>query len=134
MSRRDISKGTIHTISISSASNALQRSISVKPADNKKLHFNYKIHEKYVNGKGRKDGESEERMIHLGKAVTAVKYANKGIYHLKDDNPPQVVYFHSFSKRKSIVVFVEENTNVVRGFIPTRDINSWKRKLGARKK
>lgn len=134
MSRRDISKGTTKTISISSASNALQKSILIKSSDNKKIHFNYKLHEKYVNGKGRKNGESEERMIHLGKAIMGVKYANRGIYHLKGDNPPQVVYFHSFSKRKNIVVFVEEKTNVVRGFIPVKDINAWKRNLESRKR
>ena len=49
-------------------------------------------------------------------------------------NPPQLVYFHSFSKRKGMVVFVDMRTNVVRGFIPTKDINGWKRKLTSRAK
>ena len=73
-------------------------------------------------------------MIHLGKAITATKYANKGIYRLYGDNPPQLVYSHSFSKRKGMVVFVDMNTNVVRGFIPTKDINGWKNKLAQRSK
>lgn len=134
MARRDISRGTTRTISLASASNALRKSISVKATGDRKIHFNYKLHEKYVDGKGRKDGESAERMIHLGKAITATKYANKGMFRLSGDNPPQLVYFHSFSKRKGMVVFVDMRTNVVRGFIPTKDINGWKRKLTSRAK
>ena len=98
------------------------------------VHFNYSLHEKYVNGKNREDGASAERLMHLGKAVTAVKYANKGIYRLDGDNPPQLAYFHSFSKRKGIVVFIERDSKKVRGFIPTKDINGWKRKLAPRAK
>ena len=134
MARRDISRGTARTISIFSASNALKRSISVKAAGDRKIHFNYKLHEKYVDGKGRKDGETAERMVHLGKAITTIKFANKGIYRLSGDNPPQLVYLHSFSKRKGMVVFVDMNTNVVRGFIPTKNINDWKDKLAKRAK
>lgn len=129
ISKKSIQHGTIGTVSRSAALNALKSGFSVKAKGGKIVRFTSAMNKKYMQGKGRKDGKSPERLYHLGKAVTAVKYANSGIYHLKKDNPPQTVYLHRTGENSGMVVFTDTKTRHVRGFIPVGNLSYWKKNL-----
>lgn len=111
-----IMRGTTGTVSRSAAANALKSGFTVKAAGGKNVRFSYKINNKYINGEGRKEGPSKARLYDLGRAVIAVRKANEGVYDMKNNNPPQIMYLHRFSEKASMVVFVDANKRNVRGF------------------
>lgn len=151
-SKNQIRNGLSVTNSIASARNALKKGFVVKSHDNKLIRFNSNIYDKYKFGVSRgkapqvsldlsssvndiytpKGKPDPGRLIHLGKAVTAVKKANAGRFILKNDSPPQIAYLHQFSKRNNMVVFVDAKTKVVRGMISVKNIQKWKNDLQSR--
>ena len=124
-----ITRGTTGTVSRSAAANALKSGFTVKAAGGDKIRFTSRLNNKYMNGKGRSQGQNPERLYHLGQAVTAARKANRGIFMLKGDNPPQIAFLHQTSKRSGMVVFADAKTKVVRGFIPVGNIKNWERQL-----
>lgn len=132
--KNTIMHGTMGTVSRSAAANALKSGFSVKAAGGESVRFSSALSEKYISGKGRIQGENPERLYHLGKAVTAARKANRGIYRLGGDNPPQIAFLHQSGKREGMVVFADARTKKVRGFIPVRDVSKWKNELEQRSK
>ena len=131
--KQTIRHGTSGTVSRAAASNALRKGFYVDAAGKRRVRFNRDLHEKYVNGVGRKNNQpAKERLYQLGKAVTAVRKANRGIYRLLYDNPAQLAYLHEFSKRDGMVVFVDLKTRIVRGFINVDNLNKWERSIEER--
>ena len=152
-SKTMLQKGLEKTNSIASAKAALKQSFVVQASDKKSIHFNSSLYDKYKYGVGRSkdkpkvsldlssavndvytpNGKPDPgRLVHLGKAVTAVRKSNIGRFNLPKDSPPQIAYLHQFSKKKNMVVFVDAKTKVVRGFISTDDIQKWERNLQKR--
>ena len=129
-----IIKGFSHPVKLSSARNALRVGFGVNAADKTSVRFNRGLVNKYNYGKGRKDGSSKPRLIHLGQATYAVKKANKGVFFLKNTNSPQKVYVHEFGKNKGIVVYVNANNNVARSFVPNDNIGKKIQELKERTK
>ena len=129
-----IRHGTRGTVSRAAASNALN-GFYVNAAGERRVRFTYELHRKYAEGVGRKDNQpAKERLYQLGKAVTAVKKANRGIYRLLHDQPPQLAYLHQFGKRDGMVVFVDLRTRSVRGFINVDNISKWEKNIIERAK
>lgn len=126
--------GTTGTISRSAAANALKSGFSVKAAGGYHVKFTSRLNRKYMDGKGRLRGPSPERLYHLGQAVTAARKANRGIFMLKGDNPPQIAFLHQTGKRSGMVVFADAETKVVRGFIAVKNVSKWENNLNIRKK
>lgn len=112
-----IMRGTTGTVSRSAAANALKSGFSVKAAGGETVRFPSALNEKYISGKGRREGESPRRLYQLGRAVTAVRKANRGVYSLPGNNPPQKMYLHQFSGKSAMVVFTDAKTRRVRSFI-----------------
>lgn len=112
-----IMRGTTGTVSRSAAANALKSGFSVKAAGGESVRFSAALNEKYISGKSRREGESPRRLYQLGRAVTVVKKANRGVYSLPGNNPPQKMYLHQFSKESAMVVFTDARTRHVRSFI-----------------
>lgn len=112
-----IMHGTTGTVSRSAAANALKSGFSVKAAGGETVRFPSALNEKYISGKGRREGESPRRLYQLGRAVTAVRKANRGVYSLPGNNPPQKMYLHQFSGKSAMVVFTDAKTRRVRRFI-----------------
>ena len=130
-----IRHGTRGTVSRAAASNALRRGFYVNAAGKRRLRFTRDLHDKYANGVGRKDNQpAKERLYQLGKAVTATKKANRGVYRLLHDHPPQIAFLHRFSKRDGMVVFVDLKTRTVRGFINVDSISKWEKSIQERTK
>lgn len=115
--RNAIMHGTTGTVSRSAAANALKSGFSVKAAGGEAVRFSSALNEKYISGKGRQEGESPRRLYQLGRAVTAVRKANRGVYDLPRNNPPQKMYLHQFSNKSAMVVFTDAKTRRVRSFI-----------------
>ena len=133
--KRTIQHGTRETVSRAAASNALKSGFYVNAAGKRRVRFTYELHKKYAEGIGRKNNQpAKERLYQLGKAVTAVKKANRGVYRLLYDNPPQLAYLHQFGKRDGMVVFVDLRTRIVRGFINVDNLNKWEKNIIERAK
>ena len=130
--RNTIMHGTTGTVSRSAAANALKTGFTVKAAGGEKIRFTSRLNNKYMNGNGRSQGPNPERLYHLGQAVTAARKANRGIFMLKGDNPPQIAFLHQTGKRSGMVVFADSATRTVRGFIPVGNIKNWERQLKER--
>lgn len=73
-----IMRGTTGTVSRSAAANALKSGFSVKAAGGESVRFSAALNEKYISGKGRREGESPRRLYQLGRAVTVVKKGKPG--------------------------------------------------------
>lgn len=130
-----IRHGTRETVSRAAASNALKNGFYVNAAGKRRVRFTYDLHRKYAEGVGRKDNQpAKERLYQLGKAVTAVRKANRGVYRLLYDTPPQLAFLHQFGNRDSMVVFVDLKTRIVRGFINVDNISKWENSIIERAK
>lgn len=128
-----IRHGKRGTVSRAAASNALKSGFYVNAAGNRRVRFTYDLHRKYAEGVGRKDNQpAKERLYQLGKAVTAVRKANRGVYRLLYDTPPQLAFLHQFGNRDGMVVFVDLKTRIVRGFINVIKMKKWENELKAR--
>jgi len=133
--KQTIRHGTRGTVSRAAASNALRRGFYVNAAGKRRIRFTRDLHEKYVNGVGRKNNQpAKERLYQLGKAVTAAKKANRGVYRLLHDNPPQIAFIHQFSKRDGMIVFVDLEKRIVRGFINVENLSKWEKSIQERTK
>lgn len=134
ISKNAIMHGTTGTVSRAAAANALKTGFTVKAAGGNRIRFTSRLNNKYMNGKGRSQGPTPERLYHLGQAVAAARKANRGIFMLKGDNPPQIAFLHQTGKRSGMVVFTDAKTKVVRGFISVKNVNKWENTLNIRKK
>ncbi len=109
--------GNFH-VDLADAIAAVRHGFDVKTVNNTVCHFGEYLYKKYVLGE-RKDGATPNRLIHLARAVEAVKNASVSVTELSGTNPPQTRYVHRLEEKKAIVVFVETATDNVRSFIYT---------------
>lgn len=109
-------KGITGKISMAEALKILESPLAVWASDGRKAIFDGRLVRKYRDGIGRKDGATPNRLLHLGRAVFAVRETNYGVVDLPDHIPPQRQYLHKIGKRKAIVVYVDADDHV-RSFI-----------------
>ena len=110
------STGITGKVTVKEAVKMLSHPFLASDPRGRKIIFDSFLIGKYRDGQGRKS-KDEDRLRSLGMAVLAVQKMNGGMVRLEKHNPPQVQYLHKFGLKKAIVVYVEENTGRVRGFI-----------------
>lgn len=105
----------------------LEHGLSVLASDGKRVLFDGRMVEKYRDGTTRRLGPDADRLRQLPRAVLTVREGNGGSVLHPHDHPPQLTFYHQFSENRGMVVFVDAETRVCRGFIYSRATKMKKR-------
>ena len=95
----------------------LEHGLGIMASDGKEVLFDGRMVTKYRDGTTRQLGPDAKRLMQLPRAVFAVRVGSGGWNLHPHDNPPQLTFYHRFSESRGMVVFVDAETRVCRGFI-----------------